>query len=102
MSSKLTLASLAQYERNVIKALFIHNLSFIYARCLCKQNRTKNETLKNSKCWILLTNYSNQSGWGMPASLKGYKSEHTVLSIHFKSFNDDCAIDKQVQDTYSQ
>ena len=34
----------------------------------------------------------------MSISLKGCKSEHTKLSIHFESFNDECAIEKEVQD----
>ena len=34
----------------------------------------------------------------MSVSLKGYKFEHTKLSIHFESFNDECAIMKEVQD----
>ena len=31
-------------------------------------------------------------------SLKGWKFEHIELSIHFKSFNDECAILKEAQD----
>ena len=34
----------------------------------------------------------------MSLSLKGCKFEHTELSIHFKSFNDECAIVKEAQD----
>ena len=34
----------------------------------------------------------------MSVSLKGCKFEHTELSIHFKSFNDECAIVKEAQD----
>ena len=34
----------------------------------------------------------------MPVSLKGCKFEHTELSIHFQSFNDECAIVKEAQD----
>ena len=34
----------------------------------------------------------------MSVSLKGCKFEHTELSIHFKSFNDECAIVKQAQE----
>ena len=34
----------------------------------------------------------------MLVSLKAYKFEHTKLSIHFKSFNDECAILKEAQD----
>ena len=34
----------------------------------------------------------------MSASLKGCKFEHTELSIHFVSFNDECAIVKEAQD----
>ena len=34
----------------------------------------------------------------MPVSLKGCKFEHTELSIHFESFNDECAIVKESQD----
>ena len=35
----------------------------------------------------------------MPISLKECYFEHTVLSIHFESFNDECAIVKEAQDT---
>ena len=31
----------------------------------------------------------------MSVSLKGCKFEHTELSIHFESFNDDCALVKK-------
>ena len=34
----------------------------------------------------------------MSAYLKGCKLEHTELSMHFESFNDECAIVKEVQD----
>ena len=34
----------------------------------------------------------------MSVSLKGCKFEHTELSIHFESFNDECAIVKESQD----
>ena len=34
----------------------------------------------------------------MSVSLKGYKFEHNELSIHFASFNDECAIVKEAQD----
>ena len=34
----------------------------------------------------------------MSVSIKGCKFEHTELSIHFKSFNDECAIVKEAQD----
>ena len=33
----------------------------------------------------------------MSLSLKGCKFEHTELSIHFDSFNDECALVKEVQ-----
>ena len=33
----------------------------------------------------------------MSVSLKGCKFEHTELSIHFESFNDECAIMKEAQ-----
>ena len=33
----------------------------------------------------------------MSISLKGCKVEHTELSIHFESFNDECAIVKETQ-----
>ena len=33
----------------------------------------------------------------MSVSLKGCKFEHTKLSIHFESFNDECAIVKERQ-----
>ena len=48
---------------------------------------------------ILLLDYSNQSGWGMSVSLKGCTFEHTELSIHIESFNDECAIVKEAHDT---
>ena len=35
----------------------------------------------------------------MPVSLQGGKFEHTELSILFESFNDECAIVTEVQDT---
>ena len=35
----------------------------------------------------------------MSVSLKGCKFEHTELSIYFESFNDECAIVKEAQDT---
>ena len=34
----------------------------------------------------------------MSVSLKWCKFEHTELSIHFESFNDECAIAKEAQD----
>ena len=34
----------------------------------------------------------------MSVSLKGCKFEHTELSIHFESFNIECAIMKETQD----
>ena len=34
----------------------------------------------------------------MLVSLKGCKFEHTDMSIHFESFNDECAIVKEAQD----
>ena len=34
----------------------------------------------------------------MSVSLKGIKYEHTELSIHFESFNDECAIVKGAKD----
>ena len=34
----------------------------------------------------------------MSVSLNGCKFEHTELSIHFESFNDECAIVKEAQD----
>ena len=34
----------------------------------------------------------------MLVSLKGCKFEHAELSIHFESFNDECAIVKEAQD----
>ena len=36
----------------------------------------------------------------MLGSLKGCHFEHTELSIHFKTFNDECAIVKEAQDAY--
>ena len=35
----------------------------------------------------------------MSVSLKGCNFEHTQLSVHFESFNDECAIVKEVKDT---
>ena len=34
----------------------------------------------------------------MSVSLKGCNFEHTELSIHFESFNDECAIVKEAKD----
>ena len=34
------------------------------------------------------------------ASLKGCQFEHTELSIHLESFNDECAIGKEAQNAY--
>ena len=34
----------------------------------------------------------------MTVFLKGYNFEHTKLSIHFLSFNDECAILKEAKD----
>ena len=34
----------------------------------------------------------------MSVSLMGYNFEHTELSIHFESFNDECAIVKEAKD----
>ena len=36
----------------------------------------------------------------MPETLKGFNFEHTELSIHFESFNDECAIVKEAHSTY--
>ena len=36
----------------------------------------------------------------MSESLKGCTFEHTELSIHFESFNGECAIVKEAQDAY--
>ena len=33
----------------------------------------------------------------MSVSLKGCKFEHTELSVHFKSFKDECVIVKEAQ-----
>ena len=60
-----------------------------------KTGRKEIETLKGPRCWILLLDYSYQSESG---SLKGYKFEHTELSIHFKSFNDEWTIVEEAQD----
>ena len=35
----------------------------------------------------------------MSVFLKGFKFEHTELSIHFYSFNDECAIVKEAKDS---
>ena len=37
----------------------------------------------------------------MSVILKGCNFEHTKLSIHFKSFNDECAIVKESKDANS-
>ena len=37
----------------------------------------------------------------MSVFLKGCNFEHTELSIHFDSFNDDCAIVKEAKDSNS-
>ena len=63
-----------------------------------KTGRKKIETLKGPRRWILLLDYSNQSGWGMSLFLKGCNFEHTELSIHFESFNDESAIVKEAKD----
>ena len=63
-----------------------------------KTGRKEIETLKGPRCLILLLDYSYQSEWGMSGSLKGYKFEHTELSIHFKSFNDEWTIVEEAQD----
>ena len=34
----------------------------------------------------------------MSVSLRGCKADHIELSIHFESFNDECAIVKEAQD----
>ena len=34
----------------------------------------------------------------MSVSLKGCNYEHTELSIHFESFNDECALVKEAKD----
>ena len=34
----------------------------------------------------------------MSVSLKGFKFEHTELSVHFESFNDECEIVKDAKD----
>ena len=41
---------------------------------------------------------SHQGGWGILVSLKGCNFEHTELSIHFESFNDEGAIVQETQD----
>ena len=63
-----------------------------------KTGRKKVETLKGPRRCILLLDYSNQCGWGMSGFLKGCNFEHTELSIHFESFNDECAIVKEAKD----
>ena len=40
----------------------------------------------------------NQIGRGMSVALMGCKLEHTELSIHFESFNDECAIMQEAKD----
>ena len=63
-----------------------------------KTRRKKIETLKRTRCLFLLLDYSYHGGWGRSVSLNGCKFEHTELSIHFESFNDECAIVKEAQD----
>ena len=63
-----------------------------------KTGRKKIETLKDPRRWILLLDYSKQGGLGMAVFLKGCNFEHTKLSIHFLSFNDECAIVKEAKD----
>ena len=65
---------------------------------LAKAVRINIETLKGPRCRILLLDYSNQGGWGMSVHLKGCKYEHTEPSMHYESFNDECAIVKEAQD----
>ena len=43
----------------------------------------------------------DQGGWGMSIILKGCNFEHTKLSIHFYSFNDEYAIVKEAKDANS-
>ena len=68
----------------------MHNLSFAYALSL----DVKNQNFERSK---ILDN-SNQGGWGWSVSLNECKFEHIERSIHFESFNDECAIVKEAQD----
>ena len=58
------------------------------------------EILNGSRCRTLLLDDSNQSVWDMSVSLKVYQFEHYILSKHFGSFSDECAIVKEVQITY--
>ena len=37
----------------------------------------------------------------MSVSLKGCNFEHTDLSIHFESFNENCAIVKEAKDAFN-
>ena len=79
-----TLISLAQYQRNLIQALFIHNLSFVYALSLFEQNRMKKNGNFERLRGVEFYYYSNKGGWGLLASLKVYLFEYIILSIHFE------------------
>ena len=61
----------------------------------CDQERLKNYV---NVTYTILLDYSNQGGLGMSVSLKGCNFEHTELSIHFESFNDECAIVREAKD----
>ena len=51
-------------KKRGVQGKFNQNLTFESDMYPCKQNWTKiDKTLKDSKCWILSLDYSNQSGW---------------------------------------
>ena len=62
-----------------------------------KTGRKQIESLKGPICCILLLDYSNRSRWGMSVSFKGvYIGVYRTVNS-FRSFNDECAIVKEVQ-----
>ena len=58
------------------------------ARCKKNRNFERPKTL----------NFITRRGLSISVSLKGCTFEHTELSIHFKSFIDECAIVKEAKD----
>ena len=67
---------------------------------LASSNQTgrKNWNFERPKTFNFITRLGNQGGWGLSVSLNGCNFEHTELSVHFGSFNDECAIEKEAKD----
>ena len=100
---KNTLKSLAQYKRHVIQAQFVHNLSFVYMYVVFPSPLqikldVKNRNFQRPKTLNFIKDCCYQGGCGMSVFLKGYNFEHTEMSIHFLSFNVECAIVKEAND----